>query len=775
MSAFLVILHSSSLSTMNVSQLGFLDVTLPPYSLDRTGATDVTAGLQAAIIHARRSFLAVYLRHGTYLVSKPLLLLESNEWKDKKAEDMNNTWACRFQPNVLLGERAHWPSGEGAPSPFGVPSAVGGPRLPVRPIIRLADGAAGFDTPGKVVPVLDFTRADNGHVPYIDGTNFNQVLRGIDIVIGKGTPSATGVMMPGAQGCSVQDVTVTVGSGYSGITGGSGAGGGHTNVAVYGGRVGLDYTVSLNAPATARATLINQTHAAVLYKGLEAATFVGALIKPAHPSVPALLANISNTTDRDWGQVTFVDSVVDYEWHAETRAAAACTAFVTSHSLVLTSVYMRGCASFVPGVAGAAQRDVWAHAKELAVSVAITSSGADRNCKPATMPIYIDGKRLPKSLLADVELPSKPAPPEFLSSHSWDEESFPTWDGIFDGSVINAHDFGAAGDGETDDTNALQAAVDAASVARVHVFLPKGFYRLSRSLNLTHGCKGLVGAARSLSVLMPMSAGLARSPAPLLSVPNSTLPVVLTMMTMVVWEHSADVYALEWRNSHADSVYRSSYSYRITECYYGFPHPTPVPLPPSAPSIPCKPSKNLSHPLLLLSDGAAGRFYNLENEDFLYESPTYRHLLVRDTAGPLRFYSLNMEHATSEANAELTNVSFVHIFAFKTEGAWRDLIQHGGRHNPAVGLWVRNSSNVYISSFGGNMRAMSTGTRYPAGWAQYPSSIYRFEETSPITAANLVDQFQFGPDNDWNFVYERFAGVERMTAHCERPVYYKRG
>ena len=73
------------------------------------------------------------------------------------------------------------------------------------------------------------------------------------------------------------------------------------------------------------------------------------------------------------------------------------------------------------------------------------------------------------------------------------------------------------------------------------------------------------------------------------------------------------------------------------------------------------------------------------------------------------------------------------------------------------------------------MRAMSTGTRYPAGWAQYPSSIYRFEETSPITVANLVDQFQFGPDNDWNFVYERFAGVERMTAHCERPVYYKRG
>ena len=36
----------------------------------------------------------------------------------------------------------------------------------------------------------------------------------------------------------------------------------------------------------------------------------------------------------------------------------------------------------------------------------------------------------------------------------------------------------------------------------------------------------------------------------------------------------------------------------------------------------------ISHPLNLLENGASGKFYNFENEDFLYEAPEYRHLLV---------------------------------------------------------------------------------------------------------------------------------------------------
>ena len=54
--------------------------------------------------------------------------------------------------------------------------------------------------------------------------------------------------------------------------------------------------------------------------------------------------------------------------------------------------------------------------------------------------------------------------------------------------------------------------------------------------------------------------------------------------------------------------------YRICECFFGFPNPTPVPH--ENATIPCKPNATLSHSLNLLDNGASGKFYNFENEDF---------------------------------------------------------------------------------------------------------------------------------------------------------------
>jgi hypothetical protein len=78
----------------------------------------------------------------------------------------------------------------------------------VRPVIRLAPNTEKFQDANAPMPMLDFTRHLNGHVPVVDGTNFNQLLRGVDLHL-DGNAGATGVMLPGAQGCSVQDVTIT--------------------------------------------------------------------------------------------------------------------------------------------------------------------------------------------------------------------------------------------------------------------------------------------------------------------------------------------------------------------------------------------------------------------------------------------------------------------------------------------------------------------------------------------------------------------------------------
>jgi hypothetical protein len=133
--------------------------------------------------------------------------------------------------------------------------------------------------------VVDITRRDPvenpTHPAVIAGDNFNQLFRGIDVVIGKGTPGANGVQLPGAQGCSIQDTTITVGSGYAGIVGGSGAGGSHAMVTVIGGAVGCDFSITLNCPVLVGATLVGQSVAGIIYDGLEAASFVGLIIKPA--------------------------------------------------------------------------------------------------------------------------------------------------------------------------------------------------------------------------------------------------------------------------------------------------------------------------------------------------------------------------------------------------------------------------------------------------------------------------------------------------------------
>lgn len=78
----------------------------------------------------------------------------------------------------------------------------------MRPVIRLAPNSTKFQDANAPMPMLDFTRHLNGHVPVVDGTNFNQLLRGVDLHL-DGNAGATGVMLPGAQGCSVQDVTIT--------------------------------------------------------------------------------------------------------------------------------------------------------------------------------------------------------------------------------------------------------------------------------------------------------------------------------------------------------------------------------------------------------------------------------------------------------------------------------------------------------------------------------------------------------------------------------------
>jgi hypothetical protein len=100
---------------------------------------------------------------------------------------------------------------------------------------------------------------------------------------------------------------------------------------------------------------------------------------------------------------------------------------------------------------------------------------------------------------------------QIVDQHKWNERQYPTFD--MDG-VFNAKNFGAkgvcvfwtftfytwptvTGDGNSDDADAIQAAVDAATAVGGTVFLPKGFYRISRTINMT--ARALVGQRQRFS------------------------------------------------------------------------------------------------------------------------------------------------------------------------------------------------------------------------------------------------------------------------------------
>ena len=54
-------------------------------------------------------------------------------------------------------------------------------------------------------------------------------------------------------------------------------------------------------------------------------------------------------------------------------------------------------------------------------------------------------------------------------------------------SYVNARDYGAKGDGQADDTAAIQAALEAAATKGPVCFVPAGHYRLNESLTVPPG------------------------------------------------------------------------------------------------------------------------------------------------------------------------------------------------------------------------------------------------------------------------------------------------
>ena len=295
------------------TDIGILNVTAPPHSLDASGATDVTKGLQAAILSAKAANLALFLPPGRYLVSDTLHVDQqpgfgnagSNTWH---SDGGINIVPNRFKANVILGSVA---------------------ALPARPTIALAPSAKGFGNASEPKNVMKI------HNPGDENINMNQVIRGVDFELGASNPGAIGLFFHGAQGATVQDVAISCKDCFACFGGAGGAGGSHIHIEGRGGQYGMYISESEPAPVVAAATFSGQTTSAIYFD------------QEAQPPLILVGVKIEQSPAATAAAVVAGDGMAISAIDMAVSCGGAGAAFDTKASIYLENVVVDDCKTLV--------------------------------------------------------------------------------------------------------------------------------------------------------------------------------------------------------------------------------------------------------------------------------------------------------------------------------------------------------------------------------------------------------------------------------------------
>ena len=667
---------------------GMLDVTLPPFSADKFGNADSTEAIQRALNFGYANYLVTFFPVGRYIVSQTL-----NATQYSRLGRMGPRFACHQLRGELL------------------------PAAPdARATLVLANSTPGFTTDPLLSPnprpVLRLWHLNPAGASQ-PNINMNQGVVGLDVDLGHGNVGAVGIEDRGAQGSSLQGVTIFARDAFAGIAGGSGSGGSHIAVTVVGGRYGIDYRGTQPASTISGFKLVNQTCGGILYCGLMALSIVGLELSSAYPTfehaivsgpvgsnpshtlkVPASLECSAPQTG-GWcpsirpllavhGQLSLVDCILD-GGTAATGGAQRTAIVSASNTLYLKNSYFRGFEALSTFTrSGHTFALPMGHRVDRWTSVGEYAHGEPASPLKYTMPngthvqlqlrapIVRDGTRSEGADLLDVASTQPEHPPlELRGRHLYGPEaSFPsvaTPDAI---DVTRAPYF-ARGDGVHDDAAAINAALARAAQALrtassgAVVFLPKGVFRIGHTLSVPQGV-ALVGTAHHLCVLLPTpgfsdavqregrtSAPLVHMLGPIPGAPHRNasgrgriLGSTLSQIMMGVFDHDNHVRAWEWQAEGDGNVLRQCATWIMT--------PALCQMAARASDCPPNPSKTFGVAMTAITGAGAGRFYVVHHEDGWFENPAYRHLLVTGTGNGRRaFYHLNIEHAQSDANAEI--------------------------------------------------------------------------------------------------------------------------
>lgn len=689
-----------------LAALGYVDVTAAPFHADPTGARDSTRALEDAILFARDHQMASFFPPGTYRVSDTL---ECTQQLYRRVS--GRVFGGNRFPVMLVGSQA-------------------GDR---RPRLLLAPHSAGFGDPEKPKVFVRFwsrgyqnpTTADrvtDGLPPDVEQPNIgmNQLLVNLDVVIGEGNPGAIAVRHQAAEGSAIQDCTIDATHGHTGLQGGIGSGGSSANVTVHGGRIGLDFTGYLSGtqptPVITGFTLDGQTEAAI--RSTSRQTLVAVGLKVVADRCTGPLIQVGRNLAANHGELTMVDSVVEFSGPALDQPERAVVR--SDRGVFLDNVYVRGATRVLddPGQPQAAldgNPGGWLHIRRFAVP----STPRVNQARTYRYPVYRDGQILPDGLRS-LE-PDQAPPPDLQARHVW-ASPFPGFE-TPGAANVKAPPYNAAGDGRTDDTAALQRAVDSHEI----VFLPRGCYLLTRPLDLKPATN-LIGVGQTMSLLVPAPSEAfsdPAQPAPLVRTADAAgADTVLAFLGLYTPPKVPGAQSLLWRCG-GRSIYRAVE-------IHGNDKVDPAPV--------------------VITGHGAGLFYNFRDRS--------ARLLVDGARGPLSFHQFSVQQVTSE----LRGARHVSFFGTKYEGndpmlVVRDcdhvrLFGHGGNAKGRAGaslfVFERTPNFLFANGVDGPTRIGTGGLSHPAG------------STDPKLWHMLIDRPGGGPS-------------ELLLPPLERPVLYLRG
>jgi len=682
--------NGSCVQFNSYSDLGYINVREAPYNAAGNGTTDDTHAIQTAMDDAFTAGKAVYIPSGTYLVSGTLNMHNSNYYTNP-----NGTTTCVNTTNTCPFDNVKRPGYQ-----------IIGSRQGSVPIIKLADGAAGFSnsnpTPGNYKPVFQAWLCTQSKVNPLNtcagntpNQNYTQIIRNLEINLGNGNNEAVGIEMRSAEGSGIGNVKIDAGGtnppttqALAGIYDLPGSGGSVEDLTVNGGQYGIYAPDAQPSPMVAGLTLSGQTTNAVYYGGSGPLTIVGFNISGAPSPAVAGLALTGSGDDHQEGasNLDLIDGSLSF--------ANGNSNHIIEHSdrnLYVRNLYANkyNCISWnlatTPNSCDAANSTTtnWVHINEY-----VRSKNYPNNVR------LINGNYEPNTTITlNLDPTSNPTPPADLVGRHVVTNQLPSFT---DPGVINVKDppYNAKGDGSSDDTVAIQNALNTGG----SVFLPAGIYRISSTLTLKANSK-LFGVTHAQTVIATTTG------------PSGWSSTVGAKTKVGVDSSGKSIYDCNQQTAMITTVNDPNASSILSDIKIELPHSgtciNGINWQAGSKSIVHYPwvipedfkdggANNESLQRITITNNGGGRWYNVWGEvGFDTINPDSRFLKVQDTgqnAQALAFYALHGQYQQSDANIEFNNASNITVYGFKSE----NLLPPTSTAAPPALILINNSKNIGV-------------------------------------------------------------------------------